>query len=58
MGKMAKQQKYAKAHSNVLKAMTRVERLPGENSTEKFNSAASHLKSVTTPNMRSKNWGN
>lgn len=53
---MARQQKYAKANSDLLKARMRRTRMPGEDSDAKFESAVDALKEVSSPSTRSKNW--
>lgn len=53
---MARQQKYVKANSDLLKARMRRQRMPGEDSDARFESALNTLKEVKSPNTRSKNW--
>jgi hypothetical protein len=53
MGKMARQQKYQKAHSDTLKGLLTRQRT-GDAS--RHEAASARLKSVSSPNTRSKNW--
>lgn len=53
MGKMARQQKYQKANSDTLQGLLKRQRT-GDASAHQ--SASARLKSVSSPNTRSKNW--
>lgn len=56
MGKMARQQKYKKAGSDMLKARLKDIRRPGDNTSESRAEAVEGFNEVKAPNTKSKNW--